>query len=240
MDVVTRVRAVLVAVVLLALSHGASAQQQGVRVQVLLTGRAPKVTYQSRKTSEPLCALRSIWLPEEDVLVSASGGIRNAVVFVSRNAPPGGQPRDAELNHQGCTYKPRVLGMSANGTLRVANNDQIAHNVHIYRGVKTLLNEQQPVGGTVVSRQFADQAGGFLRVRCDLHPWEMSFVVVTPSQHFGVTGENGDVTLTELPPGTYTLTAFHERFGFKTAEVTVGPDGRGDVKILYDGNEPRP
>jgi len=232
-------RAVLLTVLLGTVSAPAVAQQTGVRVQVLLAGRAPRMALQARKTSDPVCVNKNPWATEEEALVHVGGGIKNVAVYVSRNAPQGA-PRDVELNHQGCTYRPRVSVMSATGSLKVANNDATNHSVHIYKGTKTLVNVLQPAGSPVVTRQFAQYAGSFLRVRCDQHPWEVAFVVVAPSSVMGVTGEQGDLLLPELGPGSYTLTAWHERWGFKTADVTVGPEGRGDVKILYEGNEPRP
>ena len=48
-----------------------------------------------------------------------------------------------------------------------------------------------------------------------------SYIGVSPHPYFATTGEDGSFTLSALPAGTYTLEAWHETFGTKTAEVTV-------------------
>lgn len=228
-------------VLLLAAWSGPVLAQQpvGVRVSALLSGKAPRMALLKKTTNDPACVAKNPWATEEDLLVSAAGGIRNVVVFVSRNAPQG-EPRDAELTHTACMYRPRVAAVSAGATTRFINGDQTTHHVHVFKGNKTLLHEVQPAGGAPVAKDLSEHVGSFLRVRCDLHPWEQGYVYVVPTPAFGVTSENGETLLPDLPPGTYSITAWHERLGAKTVDVTVGPDGRADVKILYDGTEPRP
>jgi hypothetical protein len=48
-----------------------------------------------------------------------------------------------------------------------------------------------------------------------------AFVAVSPHPYFSTTGEDGAFSITGLPAGTYTIEAWHETFGTKTAEVTV-------------------
>ena len=38
----------------------------------------------------------------------------------------------------------------------------------------------------------------------------------------------------DLPPGKYTLTAWQERYGAKTAQVTVDADKPTEVSFAYD------
>ena len=219
-------------------SHVASAQP-GLRVQTLLTGHAPRMPLLQKKTNDPACATNNKWATEEEVVVAANGGLKNTVVFISRNAPAG-KPKDLELTHTACMFRPRVGVVTPDGSLRVVNADATQHHVHLFKGVKTVAHEQQASGADPVVKQLTEHVGSFLRVRCDLHPWEVAFVYVVPNGFAAVTGDNGDAQILELPAGSYTVTAWHERYGQKSAEVNVNADGAGDVKILFDGSEPRP
>jgi hypothetical protein len=48
-----------------------------------------------------------------------------------------------------------------------------------------------------------------------------SYIGVVGHPFFAVTGEDGTFVIKGLPPGTYTLEAWHEKFGTRTAKVTV-------------------
>jgi hypothetical protein len=49
-----------------------------------------------------------------------------------------------------------------------------------------------------------------------------AWVGVFTHPFFSVTGTDGKFTISGLDPGTYEITAWHERLGTQTATVTVG------------------
>ena len=71
--------------------------------------------------------------------------------------------------------------------------------------------------------------------RCDVHRWMNSFVGVLDHPFFAVTGADGSFQLKGLPPGTYTIEAWHEKFGTKTASVTIGAKESKDVAFTFSG-----
>jgi hypothetical protein len=44
---------------------------------------------------------------------------------------------------------------------------------------------------------------------------------VLPHPYFAITGDDGTFTIKNLPPGTYKLTAWHEKAGTQTADITL-------------------
>src|SRR3989442_13811815 len=64
--------------------------------------------------------------------------------------------------------------------------------------------------------------GSCIPVQCQVHPWMKSYIAVFKHPYFAVTGANGSFDIKNLPPGTYTLEAWHEKFGVSDQTVTIG------------------
>jgi hypothetical protein len=60
-----------------------------------------------------------------------------------------------------------------------------------------------------------------VRFKCDVHGWMASYVGVMAHPFFAVTDEAGHYDLKGLPPGHYTIEAWHEVFGRQTGTVTI-------------------
>jgi hypothetical protein len=69
-----------------------------------------------------------------------------------------------------------------------------------------------------------DEPGAIIKFKCDVHPWMTGYVGVSNHPFFAVTTSGGTFSIGKVPPGKYTLEAWHERFGTKTTEVTVAAD----------------
>ena len=54
--------------------------------------------------------------------------------------------------------------------------------------------------------------------KCDVHGWMNAYVGVLDHPYFAVTDKDGKFELKALPPGTYTIEAWHEKLGAQTAE----------------------
>ena len=66
------------------------------------------------------------------------------------------------------------------------------------------------------------KAEGMFMIKCDVHPWMSAYVGAFTHPFFSVTGTDGKFTISGLDPGTYEITAWHERLGTQTASITVG------------------
>jgi hypothetical protein len=58
-------------------------------------------------------------------------------------------------------------------------------------------------------------------LECNVHGWMNAWVGVLPHPYYAVTGTEGRFSIKGLPAGTYTIEAWHEKFGTQTATVTV-------------------
>jgi plastocyanin len=150
------------------------------------------------------------------------GKLANVLVRIQGNVP--GQPTTPPssmvvVDQNRCTYQPRVQGAVAGQPLVLMNSDSTLHNVRGQSGGKQLFNVTQPPLKTKEAKP--PQDADIIRLHCDIHPWMTAWVVVSPHPYFATSGEDGAFTIQGVPPGTYTLEAWHEKLGTKTAQVTV-------------------
>jgi plastocyanin len=159
----------------------------------------------------------------ETVVVKADGSLKNVFVYVSAGLEGKTFPTPAApvvLDQDGCTYKPHVFGIMPGQTMKIVNSDATTHNVHALAEVNQEFNIGQQKGQPPVMQKFA-KAEVTVPIVCNQHPWMRAVAHVISNPHFAVTDENGVFDLKGLPPGNYTLTAIHERFGSATQKITV-------------------
>jgi hypothetical protein len=70
-------------------------------------------------------------------------------------------------------------------------------------------------------------------VKCNQHPWEKAYVAVFSHPFFAISALNGSYQISGLPPGQYTIVAWHERFGEQRAEVSVGVKERKNQDFSF-------
>jgi plastocyanin len=204
---------------------------------VAFTGTAP-APKKIKKTTE--CGTDPL-LDEE--VVAKDGKLANVLVRVVDGAPAqDGSGQGIEVVQEKCVYKPRVAGIVAGQSIAVTSKDNFLHNVHTFKGDETIFNKGQSTPSTFV-KEAADLAvkgeqikNGPITFKCDVHPWMVSHVVVNPNPYFAVSGMDGMAKI-ELPAGKYKVEAWHEKFGVKTADVTVEEGKPAELKFEYSGSE---
>jgi len=196
---------------------------------VAFTGEAPAPKPISMD-ADAACAQSNPNPQTEDVLVK-DGKLANVLVYVKDGKTAEGKslagftfevpPVEVALDQKGCRYIPHVLGMMAGQKLKVTNSDPTAHNVHPSPKSNKEWNQSQPAGAQPIIQTFT-RAEVVVPVKCNQHPWMKANIGVMKHPLFAVSGENGAYEIKGVPPGTYTLAIWHERYGEKTQSVTVG------------------
>jgi hypothetical protein len=199
---------------------------------VKLTGTPPEVGMTKRQ-ADPYCAKTP--MKEEDVIVGAGGGLKNAVVRISKGVTGRYDPpaAPAVVDQTACMYRPRVQAIVLGQPVQIKNSDMTLHNVHGYKGASTLFNQAELPGQPPMVKQFTD-ADQMVKLKCDVHPWMTGWVLVSSHPFFAVTGDDGSFKISGVPAGSYTVEAWHERYGAKTAQVTVTADKPAEAAFQFD------
>ncbi len=122
----------------------------------------------------------------------------------------------------------------AGQNLEVVNDDQTTHNIHPIPKDNREWNKSQPPGAPPIIESFA-RGEVCIPVKCNVHPWMKSYIAVFKQPYFIVTGPDGSFDLKDLPPGTYTMEAWQEKYGTMDQQVTVGPKESKTVNFDFQG-----
>jgi plastocyanin len=176
--------------------------------------------------ADPACAKKHTGPVANEMLALGSGNtMGNILVFVSKGLPAGKTwpvPKTpVTLDQNGCVYKPHVMGIMVGQTYRILNNDGVLHNIHTLPKINASFNKGMPPTLKEATTVFAKPEDVF-HIKCDVHPWMSAYIAVFTHPFFSATATDGKFTITGLDPGTYEITAWHERLGTQTASVTVG------------------
>ena len=161
-------------------------------------------------------------------VVDPSGGVANAVVVVTGVAWPADPPPPV-INNKECYFVPRVQVAKTRSQLEILSADETLHSTHAYDDrQRTMFNVAIPFPGLSIKRPL--RRPGVLRIECDSHGWMRGWVYVT-NDVAGVTGVDGRFELPGIPPGTYELTVWHERYAGTTQSVTVAAGGTAEANF---------
>ena len=210
------------------LSWPGVAAASGVTGTVTFAGKAPALKPLDM-AAEAVCHKKHGGKPApNEALVLGSGNtMGNIMVWVSKGLPAGKTwpvPKTpVVLDQNGCVYVPHVMGIMVGQTYRILNSDGILHNVHALPKINRGFNRPMPATVKEATATF-DKPEPMFHIKCDVHPWMSAYVGVFTHPFFSATGTDGKFTISGLDPGTYEITAWHERLGTQTASVTVGAD----------------
>jgi plastocyanin len=186
-------------------------------------------------SSDPNCAKAHSTPPTtEDVVIGTDSGLANVVIYVAdglgdRTFEPPQQP--AVIEQKGCQYKPHVLALQANQKLDVVNDDQTTHNIHPMPNNNREWNKTQPHGMSVEETFPREEIA--IPVKCNVHPWMRGYIAVFKNPYFVVTDKEGNFDLKDLPSGTYTIKAWHEKLGTQSQKITIGANETKTLEFVF-------
>jgi plastocyanin len=190
-----------------------------VTAPVPLYERGPAVELDADKEADPLALERS----------------RVAVYLEGRFAPEGATEGPMEVMEQiSRRFSPETLVIQAGSKVSFPNRDPIFHNVFSLSGAKTFDLGNYPKGDT---RVVTFPEPGIVYVNCHLHSNMTATIVVTPNRWYTKADRDGHFVLPDVPPGKYTVVAWHKVGGFFRQQVQIGAGRKENVEFLIPLDE---
>lgn len=172
----------------------------------------------------------------DDVVVNPNGTLKNVFVYVKEGLS--GKKFEAPkepvvFNQKGCQYSPRVFGIQVGQPIEIVNDDPTLHNVHSLAQKSQPFNLGMPIQGMKLKKTFTAPEV-MVKIKCEVHPWMHAYAGVLDHPFFAVSGDDGSFTIKNLPPGDYTIEAWHEKYGTQDQKVSIAADGdTKDVQFQY-------
>src|SRR5580658_10456926 len=186
-------------------------------------------------SADPVCAKQHLSpVMAQEVMADSKGDLQNVIVFVSEGL--GDRTFDAPtepvvVEQKGCMYMPHVLAVRANQTLHLINDDPTSHNIHPTPANNREWNKAELPGSTMDETFSRPEIA--IPVKCNIHPWMRGYIAVFKHPYFAVTGKNGSFDLSNLPPGTYMIEAWHEKLGTATQKITIGASETKNLDFVF-------
>ena len=203
---------------------------------VTLDGTAPK-NEAIKMNADPVCIREAKGPQFQETYTVGSDGKSLANVFVYVKDGLGNYVVDAptetaKIDQKECRYHPHVFGMRVGQPLEILNSDPTLHNIHAMPKANSEFNTGQPIQGMKTTHTFTIKEV-MVPFKCDVHGWMNAYVGVLDHPYYAVTKDDGKFELKDVPAGTYTIEAWHERFGASTQSVTLGAKESKDITFTF-------
>ncbi len=190
-----------------------------------------------RMNADPVCVKVNQGPQSQETYMVGADGKTLGNVFVYVKDGLGSYAYDAPtttivMDQKGCRYTPHVFGVRVNQPVEIVNSDPTLHNIHATPKANREFNNGQPIQGMKMTHTFTSKEV-MVPFKCDVHGWMNAYVGVLDHPYFAVTKADGAFSLASLPPGTYTIEAWHERLGAATQSVTIGPKETKEITFSF-------
>ena len=159
---------------------------------------------------------------DPQIILGPGGGVEDAIVYL-KDVQKGKKwikpAKTPVLNNKDCRFHPPVQVIPVGMNLEIHNSDPVLHNTHGFLIKSTVFNVAMPKQGMSVERPL--RKPGIIRVECDSHGWMLAWIFAADNPYYAMTGKDGTFSISEVPPGNYTLVIWQEYMGAKEMQVTV-------------------
>jgi hypothetical protein len=188
-----------------------------------------------RIEADPVCIRENTNTKTFETVLVNNGGLDNVFVYVKDGLAGyyfDTPTEPVKLDQSGCRYTPHVFGVRSGQPLEISNSDATMHNVHALASVNREFNFGQPIKGQKDTRRFTAREV-MVQFKCNVHPWMHAYAGVLDHPYFAVAAGGGKFELKNVPAGTYTVEAWHEKLGAQTQSVTLGDNESKEISFTF-------
>ncbi len=204
--------------------------------QTLFDGKVPeaKPLTISADTAKGCCADDEKVNPTDmSLLIHKDGGLANVVLEITiKGQKPKVNEKPVILDQSKCRFDPHVIVLPVGGEISYLNSDTVSHNIHSFATKNEGVNKTV-AGGKDMKQKF--EKAETIKVKCDLHTWMTSYVVVSDATFTAISDAEGNFSFEGVPAGTHKVEYWHETLGKGKADLVVNEDGTSEPMKLKIG-----
>ena len=184
-----------------------------------------------------------VWVDVKD------GALRGTFVFIKKIEEGKNWPKpeygEYLVEQKGCRFRPWAQVVRP-GPIIIRNSDAgVLHNINaremigVKKGrivMKTLFNFGQPEVGDI-NDKVQPRRSSYIAINCEAHNFMFGYIMAPTHPYAVVVGEDGSYTIDNLPPGSYTLIAWHPRYGLQEEKITVGANETIQSNFAFSDNQ---
>ena len=174
------------------------------------------------------------------VVTGKDGALANVVIYVKdglKSYQFDTPKAPVVLDQKACMYAPHVVALMTGQPFEIRNSDPTRHDVHPLSEHNRQWSTSQPPGAAPLKSRFTRPELA-IPIICSAHPWMQAFVFAFDHPYFAVTSTTGKFELINLPPGTYTIEAWHERYKTLDQTVTLAPHESKSISFVFRRSAP--
>ncbi len=167
--------------------------------------------------------------------------IKNAVVYIKEIKAGKAIPSEPlAVTSQKCAFEPHVAVSFKGNKIVMKTEDPVLHtfDVHASLSGKELFHIALHEKGSSLTKTLSK--AGLLELKCYVHPWQQAYIYIFEHPYAVISDENGKFVLKDIPPGTYTIEAWHEALGtIKITDVKIESGKTNKLNLEYSGEKTR-
>ena len=183
------------------------------------------------------CGKGQVTRQEVDV---KDGALRGVIVYLHKVKKGKAFPEEIQrvvVDQRKCAYVPYLQVVAEGGNVTILNSDPTHHNIHTYeiigRSKRSMWNISQPKHRKKVNRKAKIRRSPIVRIECDMHNWMKGFLFVARNPYYAIVNGDGAFQIKDIPPGKYSLRAWHPILGIQKKKVAISAGGNETATFTF-------
>jgi plastocyanin len=173
----------------------------------------------------------------ETLVLNPNGTLKWALVGIRGTVPGKYSPSEKPVvvDQVGCIFSPHVVGAMVGQGIEFHNSDPVTHNIRSTATRNVSFNNNFAPKSISKTKFESPEVG--IPLKCDIHFWMSGYIHVFPHPYFAVTGDDGSFVISGIPPGNYTLLAWHETLKTQTQLVSLSAGEVKEIDLTFVGRD---